>query len=122
MSNGKAHILTGCTVGLAIVCIDRGNMSEITHNPITASVVGAVFAKLPDILEPALHSHHRQFFHSVVFLSAVSYSLMRAYEWKPKDAFEKALRGFALIAAGGYLSHLLLDMTTPRGIPILGKI
>ena len=42
--------------------------------------------------------------------------------WKPEDRTEKAIRLLALCAAVGYLSHLMLDATTPRSLPVFGKL
>ena len=35
---------------------------------------------LPDLLEPALHPNHRQFFHGVLFAAGVSIALYKLYQ------------------------------------------
>ena len=122
MANGETHILAGCAAGFVVACMDQGQKSEITHHPAVAMSVGAFFGKLPDLLEPATNPHHRQFCHSVAVFTAVGCGFKKAYDWKPKDPFGIILRGLALTAAGGYLSHLLFDAVTPRSLPLIGKV
>lgn len=122
MASGQVHILVGCGVGLAVAFYDQVERTEHSHNPIIAGWLGACAGKLSDILEPALHPHHRQFCHSVLVLGVVGYGLKKAYEWKPKDQLESVLRVLTLVAAGGYVSHLLLDGLTPRSLPLIGKL
>ena len=123
MANGATHSVVGGLSGLAIVLCDKDEKGEIQHDPLLAIGVGTVFGKLPDILEPSLNNpHHRQFCHSLVVLGLVGYGLKKAYDWEPKDSFESFLRGAALFAGAGYLSHLLMDATTARSLPLLGKL
>jgi len=111
------------------------------------AIGGWVGGMAPDVLEPATSGHHRDFAHSVaggaLFLNPSLFAL--ATQWREKgEALENAasamddavperenllFRAFALhFAAGalvgflaGYVSHLVLDATTPRGIPLLGQ-
>jgi inner membrane protein len=122
MANGTTHLIVGGLAGLGISLWDKSDDSEFANNPLLATTVGAMFGKLPDILEPALHPHHRQFCHSIVVLLGVGYGMKKAYQWEPKDNVDKLLRCIALCVGAGYISHLLLDATTPRSLPILGKI
>ncbi|MAC47436.1 MAG: metal-dependent hydrolase [Oceanospirillum sp.] len=121
MSSGKTHIVVGAATGLVVSLIDRERQS-FSHNPCIATVLGALFGKFPDIPEPALHPHHRQFFHSKVVFAATTLGLIEAYKWKPDSEIEKIIRGLLLICGGAYLSHLICDSTTPRGLPLLGKL
>lgn len=121
MPNAKTHILVGAGVGLTAALLDK-KKHPASHNIAVAPVVGAFMGKLPDILEPALHPNHRQFFHGVTVLTALSAGLLKAYRWSPEEPFERILRGLMLIGGGAYLSHLLLDMTTPKGLPLVGKL
>lgn len=123
MANGATHSVVSGLSGLAIALCDKDENGNIQHDPFIAIGVGTVFGKLPDILEPSLNNpHHRQFFHSLVVLGLVGYGLKSAYHWQPKDSFESFLRGAALFAGVGYLSHLLLDARTVRSLPLLGKL
>lgn len=122
MANGFTHAVAGSMAGLGVVAYDRDENGSIQHNPIFAVAVGALFGKMPDILEPALHPHHRQFCHSIVVLLAIGYGVKKAYEWEPKDDLDRTLRLLALGAGTGYISHLVLDGLTPRSLPLVGKI
>ncbi len=122
MANGMTHSIAGGLSGLAVSLLDTDGQDGFSHNPVLATAVGTFFGKLPDILEPSLRNpHHRQFCHSITVLVALGYGLRKAYKWKPKDKMESALRGLVLCAGAGYISHLLLDASTPRSLPLLGK-
>ena len=73
--------------------------------------VGAV---IPDILDPPTDYTHRKFFHSKRVLKFLS-------TWGLGITFILGLvsYGFFWIFFGniGYISHLLLDSTTPMGLP-----
>jgi membrane-bound metal-dependent hydrolase YbcI (DUF457 family) len=80
-----------------------------------AAVTGGL---APDILEPAVSSHHRSIAHSLAGgLSLANYSQKWCCrEHEDCDEFSKIL--FACFAAG-YFSHLALDLCTPRGLPLV---
>ena len=104
--------------------------------------MGAVFgADLPDRLEPADSPHHRQAAHGIIpAIGAVilAGSMYRGFvqdlydqaEATPADSdTHEALRllrfmaaGFVRAAPNGYLSHLVADSTTPRGLPLFGRL
>lgn len=121
MANGTTHKLAGGAVGLAVFLVDRNDGSAII-NPVASAAAGSFFAALPDIIEPATNPHHRQFFHSLVVFSVIGIGVKKVYNWKPSRAHHKTLRAISLIAGCAYLSHLVLDATTPRSLPILGKL
>ena len=83
---------------------------------------GYCFGTLPDVIEPAINPHHRQFFHSLIFAGVVGYGLCRLYQWEPGSPELKALRMVGLIAGGAYLVHLALDATTKRSLPLIGRV
>ena len=145
--NGKEHaaigLFAGPVTGLALLI-------ETNRSPTFAEVCGWAVgglggAKLPDILEPAIHPGHRQFCHSGTVLAAdlaflQSATLKSWIQWLHDEAAKQRMKALAnpenailhsmaaLIlefAAGalpalfaGYASHLLADCTTPCGIPI----
>ena len=123
MANGMTHSVVGGLSGLAVSLLDTDDRGQSAHNPVLAMAVGTFFGKLPDILESALRNpHHRQFFHSVLVLVAMGAGLKNIYEWKPKDNVQEVLRCLMLCAGVGYISHLLLDASTPRSLPLIGKL
>lgn len=80
------------------------------------TVGGAAIAALPDILEPATNPNHRALFHSLACGGAVAYGAFGKHTNKLSPNSKHALH----VAALSYLSHLLLDSGTPKGLPIAG--
>lgn len=120
MSNRSTHmIVAGVAIGL--LAKEGRHRGYDAPNPIAAGVLGSVLTCLPDIAEPAFHPNHRQFFHSVTFGTVVGCGLNRAWEWQPETDGDKFLRYLALIAGSGYLCHLVLDASTPKSLPLIGK-
>lgn len=121
MPNRTTHVFAGGAIGLAIALMDK-QKNDVSHQPLFASFVGAVGGRLPDLLEPAINPNHRQFFHSFLVLGTVGVSMYEIYQWSPESNLEKFIRGTLLTLLGAYGSHLLLDMTTPKGLPLVGKL
>jgi len=153
MSSRKFHATVGGLAGglSALVSLPEGQ--EPLHN--LAEVVGGIFggvlgSRLPDIIEPAIHSYHRDFFHSVAVGGTLTVGLVqqtvtpgaRLREFaalahqrgqQAQSAGESPLLHQLMevvfhLAAGavaglpaGYVSHLACDATTPRSIPLLTR-
>lgn len=64
-------------------------------------------------LEPAAHPNHRQLFHSVATGTLLCYGAFGP----PASNLPPSDRALLQTSAAGYLSHLLLDSQTPKGIP-----
>lgn len=121
MSNAATHQITAAlAVGLACMC-DEADNGKATAKPLFAAALAAKLTKLPDILEPAIHPNHRQFFHGLAFASLVGLTGYRLYQWEPQDKWEEFVRFVLLVGAGSYLVHLMLDATTPKSLPLMGK-
>ena len=121
MSSGTTHMFVGAgAVGLAAIVDDHPH--PITHSLLIAPLLGSISGKLPDYIEPALHPNHLQFFHSITFAGLITVGLIKCYQWKPEEPFEKLIRGLVLLGGMGYLSHLICDSTTPKGLPLVGKL
>ncbi len=111
---------------------------------------GYAGGRLPDVLEPAIHAWHRSFFHSAATGAGVFQATavpIKAWvaELLAKAAEIRALRlqlgpqhpdhatlqtqecglyflsGFVIGLPAGYLSHLIADAGTERGIPLIGR-
>lgn len=121
MPNAKTHILVGAMASMGTALLDK-KKHPISHHIAIAPVTGALMGKLPDVIEPAFHPNHRNFFHSVAVMTLISSGLLRAYKWSPEEPLEKFVRGFILIGGVAYLSHLVCDATTAKGLPLVGKI
>lgn len=90
-------------------------------NPAIAASLSAVLATLPDILEPAVNPHHRQGFHSVALAVILGIGVYEAYWWEPDTPTQEALRSLAIVGGSAYLLHLVGDMLTAKGLPLVGR-
>lgn len=123
MPNGLTHTVAGGLSCLAVSVLDKDENGNSYHNPLPAIGIGAVFGKLPDVLEPSLRNpHHRQFFHSLAILGLVGCGTKKVYDWQPEGTLESVIRLLTLCAGAAYLSHLLLDALTSRSLPLIGNI
>ena len=149
MPNGKAHMIVGGLTGTATAAVLSRNENgwDFALEVLGGAGAGAIGGKLPDSLEPALHPHHRAFFHSLAaggattaatrkWLCAAQGRLrLEAKEQRAlmdeTDGFEAFLHwlfwvGLRLLSGAtagfttGYLSHLALDASTPMSLPLLG--
>jgi membrane-bound metal-dependent hydrolase YbcI (DUF457 family) len=121
MSNAIAH-RNGAAVIVGGFLLARENQEgKHTHAPLSGSLLAALFTNIPDILEPAAHPHHRQFFHSVAFAALIGGGIYKLYQWETETEMEKLLKFCLLVAGGSYLIHLAMDACTRRSLPLLGK-
>lgn len=122
MPNALAHS-TGAAVLVGGFLLARENQEgKLTHEPWSGSLLAAICTNIPDMIEPASHPHHRQFFHSVAFAGMVCYGMSKICEWSPKTDSDKFARFCLLMIGTGILTHLVMDSLTPRSIPLLGKL
>lgn len=146
--NGKAHILGGAIGGpiagaaLSIQANRHPTFAEAC-GWVTSGIAGA---KLPDLLEPAYCPRHRRFCHStcvlaadlVVLQSKFLQDCIEALRTTAQEHHARAhsdpngsglhevwgyllefLAGVLPGLLGGYASHLILDSTTPCGLPLV---
>lgn len=115
------HQTLNFTITLAglLAMKDRPGVRSLP-DPLLAAPLSAALATLPDLLEPAVSPHHRQAFHSVIFGVIVGTALYEAYKWEPETPTQEFLRYLALIVGSAYLLHLVGDMLTAKGLPLLG--
>lgn len=92
-----------------------------TVAPLGGAALAAICTNLPDILEPAIHPHHRQFFHSLAFAGLLGLGVYKLYKWETKTAQDELLKFCLLVAGGSYLIHLAMGACTSRSLPLLGK-
>lgn len=121
MANGGTHIVVGGLLVLGLYAIDQKwiKKEDLTLEGIIGSfALGAVGGAMADWLEPAFRDpNHRQFFHSVILAAVVLLGKDKLYElFKLDESGKKCFDWFL----GAYGSHLALDWTTPKGLPIIG--
>jgi inner membrane protein len=121
MANGNTHRLAAAlTIGSVLGYVDAEN-KESTARPLVGAGLAVVLTNLPDLLEPAVHPHHRQFFHSVAFCCLVGWGAYEVYKWEPDEEWKQAARFALLVGGGALLIHLALDALTKRSLPLIGK-
>lgn len=148
--NGKTHRVVGAVVGAgSTVAYRYAEQKSLRLGEFIGGGLGGVLgASLPDILEPATSSWHRGPAHSATGSAGLLYVAFktvgnvrrqldetadRYYERarSSEDWLEKGFyyllaflldmaNGFVTGVVPGYVSHVALDATTPRSVPILG--
>ncbi len=124
MANFKTHALVGAAAGLGVTVWEHRKIKEKDPNAeldiwkllinLCAGMAGAI---LPDKIEPAIHPNHRTTFHS---LASGGGSVYLAKKLMTEPAFIHPGFKYPILAfALGYCSHLDLDGTTPKGLPLL---
>lgn len=150
MADGKTHLVTGIATGAATAAYTAREQPGIDciAELIGGALGGAIGGKLPDVLEPAIHSWHRSTAHSLATAATLGVTAARSISSLQDRCRTNALHHEALserapgelvrvwhrfiaflwrllsgVVAGlpaGYISHLALDACTPRCIPLLG--
>lgn len=116
--NGPTHALVGAAVGgggYYVACKVLLKEPSLEGFMLSAGA-GLAVACLPDILEPAVHPNHRAFFHSLVFNGIVTILLWRRLSNPNVSTLEKITLS---VLGSAYVSHPLLDATTPQGLPTI---
>ena len=149
MANRNEHLQLGGLAGpsysfiMSSVLGKQASFEEIAG----ACISSLITACLPDIIEPADHPNHRSHFHSLAILGlcAVAWpfvegfrqqqlSLAEHYEnqarvyntpdeqmyWQREAQKRRFYAGLLAGLIPGYVSHLLADAQTPKGLPLIG--
>lgn len=150
MANHHEHLLYGAAAGAVAYFMDcnlSGREFSVAEF-LGATLSGMGSAKLPDLIEPAVHPNHRSTFHSVTFsatalpvawqwtrskreehlnladkytsLAAQAVSEQEKTIWQQKAFWHKFVAGVLLGIVPGYASHLIADALTPKSLPLLG--
>lgn len=150
MPNRNDHIKYALGVQSLIEIFRSSRLSGDDRSwDIAGALLGATFGGvLPDLLEPASSPNHRQFAHGVLPAMAVAWfgrgehqkGCDVLYAWanaapRPGDLavlfnsqnetprwLRFVIAGFFRAVPNGYATHLVADATTPRGLPLLGRL
>lgn len=116
MSDSGKHFLVGAgmTGGAYLLYCWARDREPTGTEFFGAAVLGGFCAQLPDILEPAVHPNHRQFFHSLAALGLLTYGNYKALTSCGISDGEKV---GILVGSVGYASHLAMDSVTPKSLP-----
>lgn len=121
MPNKLTHCVVAAAITSAVTISSEVNKGKQTLAPICGAALAALCTNLPDKLEPAIHPHHRQFFHSLAFAGLIGSGMYALYQWEAESEMEKLIKFCSLVVGGSYLIHLAADACTKRSIPLLGK-
>jgi membrane-bound metal-dependent hydrolase YbcI (DUF457 family) len=121
MANGSTHRLAAALVVGSACLYTEINQPAKSAKPFVGAGLAAMLTNLPDIIEPASHPNHRQFFHSLAFAGLLVLATRKVYNWKTDNSFDEAVRFVLLVGSGAYLVHLLLDSGTAKSLPVIGK-
>lgn len=118
MADSKVHALVGAGTSVVVwVLFCKFTRRQIKLGEVClAAFAGAVAGLAPDLLEPANHPNHRHFFHSLATAAAIAECNRRAWT-NPQVSPEK--RALLSLGSAAYLSHLILDGITPKGLPLI---
>ncbi len=117
MANETAHRVGAAVAVGGLVLASEKDQPDTSAMLLAASGLAYFFGTLPDILEPAHHPNHRQFFHSWAIAGMVGYGIYKAYRWETETTAQKCVRFAGMVIGGTYLVHLAMDATTPMGLP-----
>lgn len=123
MANAAAHAIgAAVAVGGFHAAWEKQSTGVSSALPIGSALLAANMGSLPDLVEPAIHPNHRQFFHSLAFALAMGWGLKQVWDWEPESPVGSVGRFVLLCAGGAYLTHLAMDAVTGKSIPLVGKI
>nr|WP_319375850.1 hypothetical protein [uncultured Methanoregula sp.] len=115
--NHGAHFIISILAFAVYNWLHYGILSSIGGSPSGLWLVGiflaATGAAIPDLLEPARHWTHRDFFHSRRMLSFSGWLFLATAGIGLFLPLFYYISSFLI----GYISHLLADSTTKAGLP-----
>ena len=120
MANRNTHMLVGgvLILGLYIAHTKLMQKEELSLKGVIGSfTTGAVIGLAPDLLEPAEHPNHRQFFHSIGFSALLLWARTGVHGSPTLNVEFKRYFDWMISA---YASHLICDGQTPKGLPFIG--
>lgn len=147
--NRPAHDLVGAAAGAAASYYFARNQSDGDRflEIIGGSIGGIVGSRLPDVIDPPTSPNHRSLGHGVVPVGCTAYAVWELLERSQaalrakaddlrndRDGLDGELRklgsqllewlcrilaGMVMGVVGGYASHLALDVTTAKGLPLV---
>lgn len=92
------------------------NVLELAAVSAAGYGAGSLGAQVPDLLEPAYHPGHRNFFHSVAFGTLAAVAVKKLND---NPAVPEGIKLAANAGTIGFVSHLVMDGNTPAGIPLI---
>lgn len=118
MPNAKTHATVGAVTGLAAwISAERNAGRSIRFEDLVIpAIAGLVSGLLADLIEPATNPNHRAFAHSLILVILIALVIFTADPYLVDEKRQRE-RSFLACLASAYLSHLLLDSFTAKGLP-----
>lgn len=118
MSDSETHFTVGASISVLSYLLHKKARNETTDlmEIFAIGLCGGAVATLPDVIDPAYSSNHRSIGHSIVLSGLLISALAKKLEENPK--ITKHQRDFAKSMIWSFASHLLLDSSTPAGLPL----
>ena len=120
MSNLGTHLAIGAGSGAGtylLMCKYYGRKPDLGE-ALVSTGIGMLAAAAPDVLEPAVSPNHRAFGHSLT-LGAGLVRLALTQCSKESGSWQEIEKILLAVALVSYLSRLVADGCTPRGLPLL---
>jgi inner membrane protein len=122
MPNLKQHLAISGVVSAGTylaMCQYYGRKPDLGEFMI-CEAVGLVAGTVPDALEPAIHPNHRALCHSMALGGGLAkFALVNCC--KENGDWEEFLKILAAVATVCYVTHLVADACTPKGLPLLHR-
>lgn len=117
--NASEHMIGGAiTTSLAYLLVSSAVGEAPTMGGLlTAALIGVPTGLLLDVIEPAIHPHHRGPAHSMLAFGGI---IAAANGLWSDSTVTQANKVWGLVALAGIGSHHVLDSSTPRGLPFTG--
>lgn len=115
------RLIAAAAVGSYCFCQDAGRQEQ-SIKPLAGALLAGQLTQLPDLLEPAVHPNHRQFFHSLAFAGMLGVATYKVYQWRPESEFGEIARFVMLVGSAAYFIHLLVDAGSPKSLPLVGTL
>lgn len=149
MPNGKTHKRVGAAFGAvaAFIRADGQTMEHRLIESVGGAIGGYFGGIVPDLIDPPTNPNHRSLGHGMIpAATGVRYTVPNVSDWQNSlrelaqahavgrenaqtefDAFLHEVAGVTCrLGAGaipgliaGYISHLVLDARTPKGLPLI---
>ena len=94
----------------------RIHWGKFLLSSLAGCALGALTGIAADKLEPPLNPNHRGFFHSYSIWFLAGLAVLEVLSGNKN----KIWKNLAVIGFVGYSSHLALDISTPKSLPIIG--
>lgn len=118
MADAKTHALIAGVAGVGAYALHcRRNSQQVRFfDALVSGLVAVVGGLAPDLIEPARHPNHRSLFHSLACGAGLVYG---ARQVQLDDRTPDTMKLIIILLIVGYVSHLLADALTPKGLPVI---